>query len=111
MGGDSMKAKGLLRWFPFAVVLISVSVHLLAQSTTGTISGTVLDAQRAVIPGATATARNLETNVTRMTVANETGRFRIVNLPVGTYEVSVDVSGFSRYVRPGITLALNQDAV
>jgi hypothetical protein len=93
------------------LLMVAVPSALPAQSTTGTISGTVFDPQRAVVPGAMVTTRNLETNITRSVTTNETGRFRMTNLPVGTYEVSVEIAGFSRYVRSGITLALNQDAV
>src|SRR5262249_12578240 len=84
---------------------------LLAQSTTATISGSVVDPQQAVIRGAMVTARNLETNISRSVLTNETGRFRVSNLPVGPYEVSAELSGFARYVRSGIILTLNQEAV
>ncbi|HZN10348.1 MAG TPA: carboxypeptidase regulatory-like domain-containing protein, partial [Blastocatellia bacterium] len=82
-----------------------------AQSTTGTISGTVKDEREAVLPNATATARNVETNTTRTAATDAEGRFRFANLPVGNYEVTVEASGFAKYVRQGITLVLNQEAV
>ena len=93
------------------LALSVLPVCLFAQSTTGTISGSVVDAQQAVIPGAMVTARNVETNISRSVLTNEVGRFRIPNLPVGPYEVSVELSGFARYVRLGIILILNQEAV
>jgi len=93
------------------LALSVLPVCLFAQSTTGTISGSVVDAQQAVIPGAMVIARNVETNISRSVLTNETGRFRIPNLPVGPYEVSVELSGFARYVRSGIILTLNQEAV
>src|SRR5213593_917103 len=93
------------------LALSVLPVCLFAQSTTGTISGSVVDAQQAVIPGAMVTARNVETNISRSVLTNEVGRFRIPNLPVGPYEVSVELSGFARYVRSGIILTLNQEAV
>src|SRR5436309_1737416 len=93
------------------LALSVLPVCLLAQSTTGTISGSIVDAQQAVIPGAMVTARNVETNISRSVLTNEVGRFRIPNLPVGSYEVSVELVGFARYVRSGIILTLNQEAV
>jgi Carboxypeptidase regulatory-like domain/TonB dependent receptor len=59
------------------------------------VSGTVIDTQGAVIPGARVSARHMETNVTAETVTNPEGRFRFPYLRVGTYEVKVQVSGFS----------------
>src|SRR5213594_3301630 len=93
------------------LALSVIPVCLFAQSTTGTISGSVVDAQQAVIPGAMVTARNVETNISRSVLTNAVGRFRIPNLPVGPYEVSVELSGFARYLRLGIILILNQEAV
>jgi len=93
-----------------ACVLLSATVFS-AQSTTATIQGLVSDEQKALVPGVTITARNLETNATRSAVSNDEGRYRIANLPVGIYEVSAELSGFAKYVQSGITLALNQNAV
>ena len=75
------------------------------------ISGRALDEQQGLIPGATVTVRQLETNATRTIVTNDTGRYHFPNLPVGTYELTVELSGFSKLVRTGVRLALNQDAV
>ncbi|HXG57311.1 MAG TPA: carboxypeptidase regulatory-like domain-containing protein [Vicinamibacterales bacterium] len=82
-----------------------------AQSTTGTIQGTIRDNQGAVVPGATVTIRNVETNATRTLPSDANGFYRFLNMPGGAYEVTVELAGFSRFVRSGITLSLNQDAV
>ena len=82
-----------------------------AQSTTGTIQGTVRDNQDAVVPGATVTVRNVQTNATRTLVTDTSGFYRFLNMAVGEYEVTVELAGFSKSVRSGLTLALNQDAV
>src|SRR6266496_2488391 len=71
--------------------MLAVPPTQFAQSTTGTIQGVVLDTQKAVIAGATVTARNLETNASRNTLSNEEGIFRIPNLPIGNYEVTVEL--------------------
>ncbi len=93
------------------LALIGLATPLLAQSTTGTLQGAVRDEQHAVLPGATVTVRNVDTNTSRSAATDAQGRWRVVNLPVGNYEISVELPGFARLVRSGITLALNQDAV
>jgi hypothetical protein len=92
-----------------ALVLCAGSVA--AQATTGSIQGVITDSQGAAIPGATVTVRNVETNVSRTLVSDAEGNYRFLNLPVGNYELVVELSGFGRHVRAGLTLALNQTAV
>lgn len=82
----------------------------LAQ-TSGSISGEVRDEKQAVITGATVTMRNISTNETRTTQTNSDGRYHFASVPVGSYEVSVESSGFAKHQQSGITLALNQNAV
>ncbi|HEV2834751.1 MAG TPA: TonB-dependent receptor [Pyrinomonadaceae bacterium] len=103
-----MKATKLLPLL--MAVLLGSSVVVLGQ-TTGTISGTVQDEKGAVIPNATVTARNTERNISRNLQTNSEGNYRFENLPVGPYEVTVEATGFSKYVQTGITLLLNQNAV
>ncbi len=94
----------------FLAVLLSSSVVALGQ-TTGTISGTVTDEKGAVINNATVTARNVERNISRNLQTGSDGNYRFENLPVGPYEVTVEATGFSKYIQSGITLILNQNAV
>jgi carboxypeptidase family protein len=91
-------------------MIIGVSWQALAQ-TTGTISGIVADESRAVLPNVRVTARNVNTNTNRIAVTDREGRYRFQNLPIGNYEVTVEAPGFAKYVRSGIELLLNQDAV
>jgi hypothetical protein len=98
----------------FAVMLLcflGMASTVAAQATTGTILGSVRDEQGGFIPGATITIRNVQTNLVRTGVTDSEGKYRFPNLPVGDYEVTVELPGFSKYVRSGITLLLNQDAV
>jgi hypothetical protein len=99
------------RYLPlFLAVVLSSSVVAFGQ-TTGTISGTVTDEKGAVITNATVTARNTERNISRNLQTGSDGNYRFENLPVGPYEVSVEATGFAKYVQSGITLVLNQNAV
>lgn len=93
------------------LVLFSVSWGALAQSTTATLSGTVTDEQQQVITNATVTARHIETNTARSVQTDSEGRYRFANLAIGAYELTVEAGGFAKYLRQGITLLVNQDAV
>ena len=85
--------------------------RLVAQSTTGTIQGTVSDEQEAVVPGAMVTIRNVATNAVRRVVSQRNGFYRFLNVPVGEYELTIEKAGFTTHKRSGITLSLNQDVV
>jgi len=81
------------------------------QMTTRNISGIVRDQSGAVIPGVTVSVRNLETNATRVVATDESGRYLIPGLPVGPYELTVTLTGFTTYKRSPINVVLNQAAV
>src|SRR5262249_42253245 len=81
-----------------------------AQSTMGTITGLVTDSSQAVIPGATVTAKNLATGAEARTTTSSTGNYVLINLPVGSYELSVNQAGFKNYVRTNIPLSGNETA-
>jgi len=93
------------------LVLLAGTNSVGAQATTGTIEGIVKDNQGLAVPGATLTVRNVETNVSRSLASSGDGGYRFLNMPVGNYEITVELTGFARYVRDGITLAVNQVAV
>lgn len=75
---------------------------LIAQTDRGTITGTVVDASGAVVPGAKVTVVNTETQLHVETVTTSTGNYTIAALPAGTYELTVDQKGFSKVVKTGI---------
>ena len=81
-----------------------------AQLPTGTILGVVRDAT-GLTPGATLTATNPETGLSRSIVSDEDGSYRFAALPVGRYEVRVALEGFQSAVRSGLTLTVGQEAV
>ena len=67
---------------------------LAAQTFRGTILGSVSDPNGAVVPGAKVTTRNIGTGIERSTLTDEEGNYTIPELPIGTYEVSVEQTGF-----------------
>ena len=85
------------------VIALSFSLLLMgnlamSQLPTATILGAVKDSTSAVIPGAAITAKNVETGLTRTGVSAEDGSYRFSALPVGSYEVRVELPGFQTEV-------------
>jgi hypothetical protein len=80
----------------------------LAQQTTGNINGRILDDQGAAIPGVTVTGRNVETGFVRTGVTDGEGIYRLTAMPVGTYDISAELQGFSKYESKGIVLNVGQ---
>src|SRR5215470_6030078 len=80
------------------------------QSNAADIQGTVKDTQGAVVPNATVTARNPNTNVSRSATTNDQGFYRIVNIPPGDYEITGEAPNFKKTVLPKITVTVGQAA-
>lgn len=94
----------------FLVVLLACPPQLPAQQETATITGDVKDASGAVVPKATITVTNTETNISINSETNDEGSYTIPSLRPGAYLVAVEKSGFKKTVRSGITLQINQVA-
>ncbi len=94
------------------VVLLALGIaHIAAaQTAMGTITGLVTDSSQAVIPGATVVARNLATGAEARTVASSTGNYVLINLPVGSYELTVSQAGFKTWTRSPIPLSTGETA-
>jgi hypothetical protein len=94
-------------------VLIALTTPAFGQSQAinGTIEGTIVDASGAVLPGVTVTVINTDTGTSRSVVTNESGVFRAPLLPLGTYRVSAELSGFRKFEQTGVSLAAGQTAV
>ena len=88
-----------MRHFRFSCLLamlavILVSGSLVAQKITGDIAGDVTDTTGAVLPNATVTAKNLATDFNRSATTTSSGSYRITDLPIGNYSVTVSAQGF-----------------
>ena len=77
----------------FALISIVFSFPVHAQST-ASIEGQVTDPQGAVVSAAQVIARSPDISITRTTTTDETGRYQLVALPVGTYSIEVRSRGF-----------------
>src|SRR5262249_7084525 len=99
----------------FGIAIIAIlafaSSPAFAQGSSAVISGAVHDATGGVIPGATVTAKHIESGLTRTVQTNETGDYKMPSLPVGPYEVTADKTGFRQQSRRGINLSVAQEAV
>lgn len=96
----------ILRTLPLFLLL---SLGAFAQ-TTGSILGTVSDEAGAALPGVTVTTSSPSLQGTRTTVTDETGAFRFVLLPPGSYSVTAELSGFATATRSDLRVALGKDS-
>jgi hypothetical protein len=98
-------------WVVVGLALAFGGAHaVLAQEVTATITGTVSDPSGAAVAGATATAKSVERGVAFTAVTNDSGIYRIAQLPVGSYELKVEKAGFTSVAFPALVLTLNQVA-
>jgi hypothetical protein len=95
-----------LQWAPAVLLALFVAgaVDVAAQSTTGRISGTVLDTSGALLPGATVTATHDATGLTRSAVTDNSGAYVFVSLPIGAYTVAAELAGFKKSSKAGYQL-------
>jgi len=88
--------------------VLAVATFASAQQTTGTIAGRVLDPQGSAIPGATVTASNADTGFSRSAVSDNEGLYRLAALPVGAYDVKVELQGFQSIERKAMAVSVGQ---
>src|SRR5262245_34380792 len=89
-----------------AVALVAATSAAAQESINqASVSGRVTDAQGGVLPGATVTARQIETDISVSAVTDNGGRYRFPYLRVGAYELMVQLTGFSEAHRR-ITLSV-----
>jgi hypothetical protein len=85
----------------------TVSLPLAAQTTGGSITGTVLDAQNAVVPGATVKATNMNQNTVFTTTTDASGIFVFPQLLPARYAISAEKEGFHKFEQRGVVLEAN----
>src|ERR1700678_4524676 len=105
--GKSMRRATTLTLFMMALL---TSLNVAGQQITASIRGTVLDPSGAIVQGATVTAKQTETGLTRTGVTDHQGEYVLVELPIGHYQLEVQARGFQKYLQQGISLDVNQTA-
>ena len=91
--------------FTLVVLLLS---SLPGHAQTATVGGMIVDASGAVVSGASITAQNTETGVSRDAASNDAGLFRFSNLPPGPYTINIEKRGFQTIHIPDLVLTVNQ---
>jgi len=100
MNGFDRRAVKLSRLLGLTIILAVFILGVgsqrgFAQSSNGTIVGTVTDSSGAAVPKAKVTGLSKDLGLERSTVTDSTGSYRLENLGPGSYDVSVEASGFS----------------
>jgi hypothetical protein len=100
----------MLRSFTLTALVLSTFVHAQTEAT-GSITGSAVDSSNAPVPGADVTARNEDTLATRTTKTDQGGRFYLPALPIGTYTLRVEKSGFAGVMVSRFLLSVGEQSV
>ena len=92
--------------FLILVVALLATEPAFCQVNTVDLSGTVFDPQNLAVASAKISVKNLATGATRSKESDSQGRYQIVGLPPGRYEITVEAKGFATFVNPEIVLTL-----
>ena len=98
--------------FLFSSLLLTVmwATTAPAQYTTARLSGTVVDKTGSAVPGATVIVEQAGTGYKQQVKSGEVGEYLFPSLPVGEYQLTVEMTGFNTYVQKGISLEVGQAA-
>ena len=92
------------------LLLLGLSSIAAAQSTTGgAIGGVVSNPNKEVVPGASVTVRNADTNKEDSATTDDQGRFKVANLQPGIYVVTINSSGFSPYTNERVVVEVGRE--
>jgi outer membrane receptor protein involved in Fe transport len=106
-----MKIKSFIKSVSVVLVLLAhLTTYAFAQSqaTTGSIEGSVTDSTGAVVPDARVVAVNSQTGLTREVTTNTEGLYRLLLLPVGDYDVTIEKQGFATLRHQAIKVQVGQ---
>src|SRR5258708_5082806 len=92
------------------LMLTITSVPAPAAEVTAALSGTIRDSSGAIVSEVTITLTNTETNISKTLRSGADGTYSFTLVPVGNYKLTVEHSGFRKYVQEGIVLQVNQEA-
>src|SRR3954452_4576425 len=106
-GNFNMRAiRSVVRVATISVVACFVAITALAQETTGSVRGRIVDAQGLAVPGVTVTATGPQG--VKTTVSDTDGRFSIPFLTPGVYTVRAELTGFKAVEQQNVTVSLGQ---
>ena len=93
------------------IALIFLCSPCAFAQVSASVSGTVLDSSGAAVVSASVAAKELHTGVERETQTDNAGRYQLLALPVGVYEIDASKQGFAKEVRTGVQLVVGQEAI
>ena len=103
---NTFKAMRTLGLALFVLSLLGPATY--GQDTTGRIIGTVTDPQGSLVAGVGVTVTNAKTQVSQQTVTNKDGYYQVLDLPIGTYQVTMQHDGFRELIFDNQVLQINQ---
>ncbi|MFB3852793.1 MAG: TonB-dependent receptor domain-containing protein [Vicinamibacterales bacterium] len=107
MSTRSLVRRPPLRLLAVLAVMMAASADpVLAQQQLAAIQGTIADQTGGVLPGVTVTVTNLDTGVSRSTVTNEAGLYRVPSLEPGRYQVTAELQGFRKFSTSEVVLTV-----
>ena len=86
------------------LLMLCFATSAAAQTGDGSLRGTVTDEQGAALPGVTITVTSPALLSARTDVTDETGAYRVINLPPGAYVITAELPGFATFRREGVQL-------
>src|SRR5258706_10350774 len=95
----------------FLLVATGIASRAHAQATTSSIVGAINDQTSAALPGATITAKHLETGLVRTASSEADGRYVLAGMPLGAYEVRAELKSFRPTLRRGVRVVVGEPAV
>jgi len=98
------------RFLALALMILIIEAPSAQAQASSSVTGIVSDPTGAPVSSASVSVKNVETGALRKAVTDEIGRYQVLALPVGKYEVKVAQSGFQDVVHSGIELAVGQQA-
>ncbi|HTB91408.1 MAG TPA: TonB-dependent receptor [Candidatus Sulfotelmatobacter sp.] len=93
-----------------ALLILTLGLPAARAQVSASIRGIVTDASGAAVAQATVSTKNLETGAVRTTNTDDAGRYLVLALPVGLYEVRSSKNGFRDAVQSGISLVVGEEA-
>src|SRR5215471_3075430 len=98
------------RFLVLALMILIIEAPSAQAQASSSVTGIVSDPTGTPVSSASVSVKNVETGALRKAVTDEIGRYQVLALPVGKYEVKVAQSGFQDVVHSGIELAVGQQA-
>jgi hypothetical protein len=100
--------RGALIVAAVGLLLIPSLAGAQATAITGQIQGAIVDASGGALPGVSVTGVNAATGFTRIAITDGEGRYQLALMPVGTYTLSSELSGFAKVDRPNVLLSIGE---